>query len=59
VGYDHLYMPFVYSCVFFLVVFLALCIFVVGGVACVSMCGFLGEAVFWIYALVCIHLCLV
>ena len=41
VGYDHPWMSFVYSCVLLLVVFLALCILMVGGVAYVSMCGFL------------------
>jgi len=62
VGYDHPCMSFVYSCVLFLVVFLALRIFVVVGVASVYMCVFfrlLGDIVFWICVLVLIYLCLV
>ena len=43
VGYDHLSISIVYSCVLLLVVFLALCIFVVGGVAYVYMCEFLVD----------------
>jgi len=45
VGYDHPCMSFVYSCVLLLVVFLALCIYVVGGVAYVHVCIFLVDCV--------------
>jgi len=38
VGYDHPCWSLVYSCVLFLVMFLALCIHVVGGVAYVWIC---------------------
>ena len=40
VGHDHPYMSFVYSCVLLLMVFFALSIFVVGGIAmyiCVAL----------------------
>jgi len=43
VGYNHPCMSFVYSCVLLLVVFLALCVYVVGGVACVYMCIYLVD----------------
>ena len=42
-GYDHPCMSIVDSCVSLLVVFLAFCIFVVGSVAYVYMCGFLVD----------------
>jgi len=61
-GYDHPCLSFVYNYVLFVAVFLALCIFVVGGVAYVYMCVFfclLGEVVFWICVLVHIYLCFV
>ena len=44
-GYDHPCLSFVYSCVLLLVVLLALCIIVVGGVAFVYMCDLL---VYWV-----------
>ena len=42
-GYDHPCISFMHSCVLLLVVFLALCIFVVGGVAYLYMCGILVD----------------
>jgi len=45
VGYDHPCMSFVYSCVSLFVLSLALCIFMIGGVAYVYMCGFLFDRV--------------
>ena len=44
-GYDHPCLSFVYSCALLLVVLLALCIIVVGGVAFVYMCG---SLVYWV-----------
>ena len=53
VGCDHPCMSFVHSCVLFLVVFLALYIFVAGGVAYVHMCGFLVAWVRLCFGFVC------
>jgi len=59
IGYDHSYMSFMCSCVLLLMVFLASCIFVVGGVAYVYMCGFIVEWVRWHFAFVCkvVYIC--
>jgi len=46
-------MSFVYICVLLLVVFLALCIFVVDGVGYVYMCNFLVDRVRLCYVFVC------
>jgi len=53
VGYDHHYMSFVYSCVLLSMVFLVLCIFVVGGVNYVCICSFLVDRVRLCFGLVC------
>ena len=61
-GYDQPCISFVHGYVLFLVVFLVLYIFVVGGVTYVYMCGFLVDRVrlsFGIYVLVHPYLCLV
>ena len=56
VGYDHRCSSFVYSCVLLLVVFLVLCIFVVGGVLdlCFSLYMFVSCLMF-----MCILFCFV
>jgi len=58
-GYDHHCLSFVYSCVLLLVVFLALCILVVGGVAYIYMCGFLVDRIRWCFEFVCqfVYIC--
>jgi len=43
----------VHSCVLLLVVFLVLCIFVVGGVASICMCGFIVDWVRLCFGFVC------
>jgi len=62
VGYNHPCMSFVYNCISLLIVFLNLCMLVVGSVAYIYTCGLLvyrGEVLFWIFVFLCIYLCLV
>ena len=44
-GYDHPCISFMYIYVLLLMVLLVLCVFVVGGVAYVCMCGFIVDRV--------------
>jgi len=59
VGCDHPCISFVYSCVLLLVVFLALCIFIVGGVTYVCTYGFLVDRVRLCFGFVCqlVYIC--